>query len=486
MPALLPDWENDWVICATLAIMKYASWSVITSTGTIVQPGIAIQGIPQSREVMEDVGRIAMLSRLLAVITSRCRWIGKGATLEHLGDGECRLSIPDDVNQAVLAYERRRPNTPPWHEIGIVPVEPQSDVGDGVIAGMGVVPAMVQIRDMGVATPTAYVPVVRLASELEYALSPYERAIEEQYNLPLASILHTFAAIARVVLGRLPEHTPETQFRFDQNANAHDFAAGMLIFLNVFQRGLFTLPERNLREELSREVCPPWSNSPEQAASHVEAFFRVFALDAERRRQIDVVQRLPFYRFLFISPGGSSYIDLLAISEFYRDLVLGARAWAGKVHGDLFTMDVRRLARRIPGVTTLPKIGGINYPSGQTGEIDVPLLVGRRLYAVECKAYGKNAALMSGDMAATNTRTQEIREWVSQAQRAAETLEVQRETVEPKVSLDVTEIEWVVCTAGQEFVCPEARYGTLGTLPRVCTVEELLQHLKQQAEQANA
>jgi len=179
-----------------------------------------------------------------------------------------------------------------------------------------------------------------------------------------------------------------------------------------------------------------------------------------------------------LSPVGSCYVDLLAMAEFYRELVLGARDWIAKAHGDNFSLDVRRLASRIKGVTPLPKIKGFRYESGHQGEIDVPLLVGRRLYTTECKEYSKSAALMAGDPEATNDRNQEVKSWVDQAKKATETFWEQRANVEPKLPDGIEEVEWVVCTPGQEYVRPVDKFGYLGTLPRVCTVAEFLEHLK--------
>jgi hypothetical protein len=417
----------------------------------------------------------------MALLNNACRWVGKGAEIEHLGDGEFKLIISDELYDAVMSYERRRPNTPPWHEIGIVPGEAIDDGVSYVFAGLGLFRREVLIRKLGLTTPTAYLPTIRPAAELADILDPYKKAIEEEYDLPLSAIMHSLVAMTRFISGQIPEPVKDTTFEFDQDPDDTGFAGRLNVFLNVVQRGLMWLPEAKLREILSSDPCPPWSNTADEAAAAVKAFFEVFAFDVNHRDKIDVVLRLPFYRFLFTSSSGICYIDLLAMSEFYRELVLGARDWAGTVHGDNFTMDVRRLAKRIPGVKALPKISGLKYESGQTGEIDVPLLVGHRLYAVECKAYSKSAAFMAGKPAATNTRNQEIKSWVDQAKRAAETLTAQRTTVDPKVPDEVHEIVWVVCTSGQEFVWPVDKFGTFGTLPRVCTVAEFLEHLRAEA-----
>lgn len=481
LPAIIHGWEDDWVTVATLAIIKYAQWSVITSGGASKVRDVAMVGIPSSADLIEDVAKIALLSRQMALINNTCRWIGKGAEIEHLGGGQYKRIIPAELNDAVMSYERRRPTTPPWHEIGIVPVEAHHDGDSYVFQGVGVLRREVMVRRLELSTPTAYAPLFCPAAELADVLDPYKKAIGEKYNLTLSAVMHTLVTMTRLLAGRFPEHVADTMFEFDQDPDDIRFAGSLAVFLSVVQRGLMWLPEDYFRKLLSSEPCPPWSNTAEEAASSVEAFFREFALDASRRDEIDVVLRHPFHQFLFTSLSGVCYVDLLAMTEFYRTLVLGAREWAGTGHGDDFTMDVRRLARRIPGVKALPKIANLKYPSGRDGEIDVPLIVGRRLYAIECKAYSKSAAFMAGDPVATNNRTQEIKGWVEQAKKAATASEAQRTTVTPKVPDEVTEIEWIVCTSGQEFVCPENKFGALGTLPRVCTVAELLEHLRDEA-----
>ncbi len=479
LPSLVLNWEEDWVACATLAMIKHSNWAESTVTTENIASGVTAIRVEADNGTIENAGRIALLSRCLAMITSDCRWIGKGATINHAGGGNYSLSTPPEVEEAVKLYERRRPSTPPWHEIGIVPAS--SEAGTKMIDTLEVDRRSVDVRRMGVSTPTVYGLHGRTEAEIAEVLDPYKNAIEAQYGVTLAAIMHTMLSISIRIVVQFPVWTEGTRYEFTQDPEEGGFASRLDHFLKVHQMGLVSLPEQALKESLSARPCPPWSTTVDEAASHVNSFFRAFLLTPKRRGEIDVVRRLPHYRFLFTSPGGSCYIDLYAMAEFYRELVIGARDWVAKAHGDNFSLDLRRLASRIRGVMPLPKIKGFKYESGQPGEIDVPLLVGRRLYATECKAYSKSADLMAGDLKATNTRNQEVKSWVDQARKASKTFWDQRAIVEPKLPDEVEEVEWVVCTPGQEYVCPVDKFGYLETLPRVCTVAEFLEHLRAEA-----
>ncbi len=89
---------------------------------------------------------------------------------------------------------------------------------------------------------------------------------------------------------------------------------------------------------------------------------------------------------------------------------------------------------------------------------------------------------MAGDPEATNDRNQEVKSWVEQAKKATETFWSQRANVEPKLPDGIEEVEWVVCTAGQEYVCPvdEVRLpGNVASMSAPCA--EFLEHLKAEA-----
>lgn len=479
LPSLVLNWQEDWAACATLAIIKHSNWAESTVTAEAAGSGRIAVRVKADNGTVEDAGKIALLSRALALITSDCRWIGKGASINHAGGGKYSLSVPADVEEAGKLYEQRRPSTPPWHEIGIVPSADAT--GEPVIATLAIDRKSADVRRMGISIPTVYRMDFRRESEIADILDPYKKAVEAVYGVTLPAIMHTMVSICRRLGVQLPEWTRGTRYEFPQDPEEELFASRLDHFLKVHQSGLISLPERTLKDSLSAVPRPPWSSTKVEAAAHVESFFKAFLLTPYRRGQIDVVRRLPFYRFLFTTPVGSCYIDLLAMAEFYRELVLGARDWVAKAHGDNFSLDVWRLASRINGVKALAKIKGFRYESGQQGEIDVPLQVGRRLYTAECKAYGKSAALMAGDPKATNSRNQDVSGWVQQAQKATETFWAQRANVEPKLPSEIEEVEWVVCTPGQEYVCPVDKFGYLGTLPRVCTVAEFLEHLKIEA-----
>lgn len=479
LPSLVLNWEEDWAACATLAIIKHSNWAESTVTAEAEVAGITAIRVQADNMTIEDAGRIALLSRALALITSDCRWIGKGAAINHAGGGKYSLSIPADVEEAVKLYEERRPGTPPWHEIGIVPAAVAT--GEPVIATLMIDRQIADVRRMDISIPTVYRMELRQESEIADILDPYKKAVEAEYGVTLPAIMHTMVSICNRLRVQLPVWTRDTKYEFRQTPEDELFASSLDHFLKVHQLGLVSLPEQALKESLSAWPRPPWSTTLDEAREHVESFFQAFLLTPERRGQIDVVRRQPFYRFLFTTPVGSCYVDLHAMAEFYRELVLGARDWVAKAHGDNFSLDVRRLASRINGVTPLPKIKGFRYDSGHQGEIDVPLLIGRRLYATECKAYSKSAALMAGDPEATNGRNQDVNSWVEQAKKATETFWEQRADVEPKLPDGIEEVQWVVCTPGQEYVRPAGKFGYLGTLPRVCSVAEFLEHLQSEA-----
>ncbi len=152
------------------------------------------------------------------------------------GGGQSIPDIPPEVEEAVKLYERRRPRTPPWHEIGIVPA---AGGGAAVIDTLEIDRRSAEVKRIGASTPTVYRMHLRTEAEISDVLDPYKKAIEAQSRYALPRNYAHHGGNLQSHWCHLPQLDRGRQgYEFTQDPEDREFASRLDHFLKVHQMGV--------------------------------------------------------------------------------------------------------------------------------------------------------------------------------------------------------------------------------------------------------
>jgi hypothetical protein len=248
-----------------------------------------------------------------------------------------------------------------------------------------------------------------------------------------------------------------------------DLAHRVRFFFDLCLRGHVRFPTAVMKERLAAFPYPPAASTPAEASDLVTDFFRAFSIDPGWRDRIDIVRQTPC-AFLLTSANGQTYADGTMVPSFLGDVVRTAKEWFATQHGDRFALFMkRRIEAAAPGAAVVKFRELVAAPDGERAECDLLVERGGELLVVECKASAKPDEFLLGGRDAVRLRDLAVSSWVRQARRAADVVASR---------YPGRRVQWVVCTPAQEYLHPLDRHGMLAPdIPRVCTAEELLDHL---------
>jgi len=486
LPGLvLDDWPPEWRMYATLSILKWSNWLEDTTGGRVaIEQGEGVV-LSASEEDLTSCCDIATVARLVAECNSLRRWVGKGARLVWSGEGHPTLDKPKEVQVAVDHYERRRPDEYPiLADEGLLAVD--------FVHNLLIPPSTEKPFPLYVlGKPRPPLDVIRLTRteetfQIQYmlrskdpeallnAILPYGKPIEDLFHCSVNAVMQVLHAIGLLALTSMPVPTGDDDFSFDGDlADDPDFRHRLRFMLQLCRRGFLRMSEVQFRDALSQVVVPPYSHSSARAKQLVDLFFDRLQLDDKGRRGLDV-ERLEPIPIAYKSPGGACFVDLLAVDDFMRWLVRRGKEWYPSQHGDQFPVDLKMLVEQRTKARVLSPRERYEAPTGEQAQIDLVILAGQTLYAIECKAHAKSREFWLGKPSARGNRDAKIKEAVDQARDAAKVLEAVRRAGDPEIPATAS-VEWLVCMPSQEYLCPFDRYGTLTpNIPRLCTPDELV------------
>ena len=488
LPVEVAGWPDAWIAFATIAILKHSSWEDTTqgSIRTDRQHGVVFDATESD---MLLACRLAGAARILAETTNLIRWLGKGATVRHLGDGRLKNRARNDVREAVEAYERRRPENALFADAGIFVGERARSVEEysrtPIVALGRPNPPFARLLPSRDAFKLSYFPRLLDPKRVRAGLIPYDEAIYDIFRIRIEQVASVLASIGRLMLRSIPEGHHPNPLLF--NSETEDFAHRFRFMLRLCRKGFVRFPREYLRERIvAAHSTLGHSTSPSDAESDVDAFFEAFCLVDQDRRKLEV-RTLKWLPLLCQSPSGHCYLDMLWMEDFLRNLVVRGKQWFSSEHGDRFTIRLKKhLEEKVRGIQVLgwktKSIDGEN----EHPEVDLAVHHQGRLYCIECKAYAKNDAFWRGERKAVSDRAARIAKAVRQARAAGEAIKTLLAEGRLRVP-GVRVVEWVVCMPSQEFLKPLSKFGLLETgVPRVCTPQELILHLRRLSENAGS
>lgn len=487
LPIVLQHWNDAWIAYATLAIVKYSNWTQDTTLGQVKMDNQFGVVFSITEKDLFNCCDIATLSRILDEMNGIKRWLGKGANILHKGFGKVDIQIPPEVKLAVEHYERRRPhNSILADEALFLDKSTQIPIIESFVKN-----PLIILKQASPSLSSAIINKTGETFRLKYTLipinpktfidliRPYEEAIEDIFKINLDAIMHLLISFSTLLLTSILLPDDSNKFAFDQSPTDEIFKHKFQFMVKFYQKGFLRFPEDHLRESLSSIPIPPYSDSLINAQKLVTTFFSSFLLKEQGREKIDVASLQPI-PLIYTSPSNNCYLDFLWVDDFLRYLIKRAREWFPSQHGDRFTLALKRLIKQqSTKAVVISQNREYKSSSGKRTEIDLLIKVGSILYVVECKAYAKSRQFWLGTPKAINDRLSRIKKAVNQAKKAANVLTDILKSGNLAIS-EVSKVEWVVCTPTQEFLKPLDIFGLLAeNIPRVCTPEELINHLNE-------
>jgi hypothetical protein len=483
LTGVLSDWEGEWIAYATLAIIKWSNRDHETALGPIrTESGFCIMA-PVSTDHLDDCCTIATLSRVLGELNGLCRWLGKGATIVHQGNGQLAFEASTPVTDAVKHYERRRPGHWLLADTGIwshpkLPTPIEFAANPLLRLGKPKPPFdRLTLTSAGEQFPITYclAPYTIGRENLLRVTRPYDDALVDLFKLSSDQILSVLDALSWLVLVTIPEPNEERwpAIEFNSRLSDPDFKHRFSFMLNLYRKAYVKFPREYLHNALVRGLIARGSDSV-HAASLVDTFLTAFCVAEADCTSLNV-RALDVLPLLYATRGNEYCVDMLWIGEFIQTLVLRGKDWFSAQHGDRFTLTVKRtLEGDAPAATIVAWKHIYRARTGTRAEVDLLVYKNDVLYAIECKAFAKSRDHWMGKPDAIRLRAHQIADAVEQARRTAKVIAAICKST-PDEFPPVTKVEWVLCLPTQEFLSPLGKFGLLATdIPRVCTPEELV------------
>lgn len=464
-----------WLETVTLTLAKYGTFDA----GAVMFRGERDTGlvVVDDGSSVEDSFRFARAAERLCHYAGVRRWVGKGALITVTGEG-WGIDVGDDVREAVGVYEARRPRRL-FADRGIYAPD---DAGEAPILFLEPSPAVIYyfVPERGFSLRANYLPLTLSATQILSALSAYTEIIED-LNPPLRvnDVVQILAAVTRLCIGTVRPLKPPNggRWELESTGNAEADAHNLNFTFDLYQTAYLRRTRAAWISELSR-VTSPWAPTREAAAEAAERFLAACTVTPEARQQIDLRTLRP-HPIMFVASSGGYYFDLAAVAPWLEGLVEDAQRWWESQHGDRFALALKQYLVRRVGVDAVRARWSFTDDRGRRRVADLAVVIGEKVYCIECKAFAKSASFFRGDPAAVSSRTQRIKKALDQATEAADAVRDGRSELRAPAIRDVVAL---VCTPSQEFLKPPGRFGWLARgIPAVCTPEELAHVVEQQA-----
>lgn len=467
--------SGGWEHYVTLGLIRYAASDHDTTMGKVTgeqQYGIALA---YTVDDLLDAFRLAFLARALAQIAGMRRWVGKGARLQPAADNPLHLEIPDEVEESVGEYERRRPSLCLLQDEGLLTYQSGTDLDLPLIVLGKPRVNYLYVPGRDISLLCRYFPSVIDAAPIQKQLRAYEDAVEDIFSLTPDDIIHFFTALATQILNTLPtiDDVGDKAIILATDDGSTDYNHRLGFLFRLCHLGSLRFPREALVRRLA-EVCSPWAADATSATTVLERFLTAFLVSGDHDRvDLDLTTLRPL-PFVYSSASGEVYVDLLAPLDFFAWIIERAKEWYSTQHGDQFTLALKKW---IESQTAAEVVGWkmiVMDSNGRNCEVDLLVSHSMRLFAIECKAFAKSRAFFRGDPEAVRQRSGRIKGATDQAQVAASAVRDAVARGDPSIPAGA-DVEWLVCTPTQEYLRPPGRYGfVIENVPRVCTPEELL------------
>lgn len=236
-----------------------------------------------------------------------------------------------------------------------------------------------------------------------------------------------------------------------------------------------------------------WSQVREETITEAEAseIFKgalaAMTYTEEKIAEISLSDRLPFRAVIPAEFDDRLFLDHAAADQFLSDLfreigfVEGARA---NVKGANFEREVARQAREA-GLVVWEEGKDLIPLEGDQREIDVGIVIGDTLYAIECKAFAQHPLIDRGDYAKLQGRRDNLVTYLARAATLADFLRENRTGRNYAVPDEIQSVEHLLCTPGVEWIWSSSDptlWLEQPRMPRICLVEEMLNLLSGREE----
>ena len=477
LPTILRDWPDDWINYATVGAFKWSNYEQDTSLGAWRVGDTFAVAYEASDEDLFLCCRIASICAMIAGLNRISRWVGKGSSVRHAGNGRLTLDPTPEVEKAIDQYEKRRPDHQLFADEGLLffrqPIVSANHLF--LLIGRAAAPFNQAILEpSGDKYPLNYLLHWRASKDFLQVFVPYDEALQDLFGLGAEKICNVFEALGRLVIHTIPPSDEMDGLVFKTDLSDAIFSHKFRFMIDLLQKGFVRFPETHLRSELVASMMVS-GIEPQTAQETVDLFFNAFCLQKNQRSRIDLRTLEPAY-MLYASPGERCYIDLVQLSDFLRWLIICSKEWFSSQHGDRFTLGLKTMIENEVGNAQVISWKKKYAANSLKSEVDLLVFNDGVLYAIECKAFAKSRSYWLGDPGATVSRTGKIDKAVKQAKDAATAVQGYVEA-NPGVLPHASSVEWVVCCPAQEYIRPWDKYGFLSeNIPKVCTPQELIHH----------
>jgi hypothetical protein len=467
--------SKGWEHYVTLGLIRYSSIDCDMTMDRVSgnqQYGIALA---YTTNDLLDAFRLAFLACELTEIAGIRRWVGKGARLQPAADNPLHLEIPEEVEESVGEYERRRPRLCLLQDEGLLNYQFGTDLFLPLIVLVRPPVNYLYVPGRDISLFCHYFPKVIDSAPIQKQLHAYGDAIEDVFFLSPDDIIHFFLAVSYHILHSLPtiDHVGDRAIVLAKDDRSTDYNHRLTFLFRVCHLGSLRFPREVLVRRLA-EVRSPWVADAKSATTVIERFLAAFLVSKDKDRDdLDLMTLRPI-PFVYSSASEEVYVDLLAPLDFFAWIIARAKEWYSTQHGDRFTLALKKL---IESQTAADVVGWkmiVKDSNGRNCEVDLLVSDSMRLFVIECKAFAKSRPFFRGDPEAVRQRSNRIKEATAQAQNAASAVRDAIARGDLSTPAGAT-VEWLVCSPTQEYLRPIGRYGFVNeNVPRVCTPEELL------------
>lgn len=328
--------------------------------------------------------------------------------------------------------------------------------------------------------PTNFYPVVIHAAETRNVLLRFAEEVRALTGVEPDELLSVLWAINYI-----------TVLDADRSLmSAHEF----------LQRGSFIVGRGLHRLSFANALIPQvqrwWTDAREdvlswaQARSVVRRVAGHLTYSASELESISVWDRTPIKLAV---PGDHQELwDVSGIHQYLIDLVqavISGDGDTGTKKGRQFEGEVEHRVRQ-PGVSKwdapeelafLAPVPDPRRPGHmlRLRELDLALVVGDKLWIIECKAWGQDWRVRHGEYTALHKRWEELEKSLAQAESLAAILQHTRTGTNYSVPASVKQFDFCVCTPAAELIpTREPRFWISPDVPRILTPSELTQVLR--------
>ena len=450
-------------------IIKYANPNPATSfsVGSTRNHDLAVSF---TEDDLYEIFKLMAVATAIFRLERIARLVGKGGVLKVIDQGY-KVNATDDLNLAVSAYERRRPNNRFLDSQGFFTPQPKSQIWSGYRIPF--------IEYLGgnyyFESPLGsdfWLTFERWPSRIDGAsiysvLRGYDEPLKELHGIDSTHVLHFLTSLSALVDYSLPKPLRSDHKLAFEAEDSEAFMHKLQFAFGLSRKGFLRLPKEDVIDRLSMVVTEIASDEVVRRKLITE-FIEAFSSEI-KKDEIDVslVTGAPF---IHDSTEDHLYIDLLLIPDFIAGILEQCKSWYESQHGDRFTLDLKRWINLELSDAVVDSRVKVRLENGSKSDIDILIKWRHSVLAIECKAYAKSRDYMIGSPEAVRRRRNRIKKALAQIERTTEAF---------KSNSGMKNVIPVVCTPSPEFLMPLNEFGFITKMiPRVLTPEELLELLK--------